>query len=461
MALISVIKKLIPKAAISRYHKAMSFLADRFYGHPSGKMTVIGVSGTKGKSTTCYFIAKILEDAGFRVGMTSTAMFKIAEREWLNPYKMTMRGRFAMHGFLQQMVRAGCRYAIVETSSEGIAQYRHAGIEYDAAVFTNIAPEHIEAHGSFEKYLEVKTKLFSGLKKRAGCSLLKDKKVIVVNGDDAHVERFTDFPADVYYRYGASVFNKPQSEAIFNDVLAEDIQSGADGSSFRVGNVPFQLHLLGAFNIQNALAAIAVAQSQGIDLEICRRALDKILVMPGRMESIEEGQDFRVIVDYAHNPSSFAALYETLLRIPHGRVFHIFGGTGGGRDKLKRPEMGRMAAKNVDVVIVTTDDPYRDDPKGLAEEVWNGMEECKMKNATAVGGGPPEGGIKCTVNMRDSKIILDRKDAIAEAVRQARTGDIVLITGKGCEQKMAIGDRMIPWDDRKVARDILRARKKF
>ena len=162
--------KFLFKHSFKAGHRALSFalslIADRWYGHPSGKMTVIGVTGTKGKSTTCFCIAKMLEEAGFRVGMTSTAMFKIAEREWLNPDKMTMRGRFALHGLLHQMVKAGCRYSVVETSSEGVAQYRHAGIEYDVAAFTNIAPEHIETHGSFEKYLEAKTKLFSGLKKQ-------------------------------------------------------------------------------------------------------------------------------------------------------------------------------------------------------------------------------------------------------------------------------------------------------
>lgn len=418
----TLIKKALPVSFLSLYHRLLAQAADFYYGHPSGKMIVIGVTGTKGKSTTCHLMAKILEEAGYTVGMTSTAMFKIGEREWINPYKMTMLGRFALQGLLKKMVDAGCRYAIVETSSEGIRQFRHLGIDYDVAVMTNLAPEHIEAHGSFEKYREAKAKLFGGL---------KSKKIIIVNADDPNAEYFLRFDAENKITYG--LHNNHSQLQIKNYKLK------ANGIDFEINGSKFSTELMGEFNLYNILAAMAVAQSQGIDLEVCRRAIEKIKMIPGRFEFIHEGQSFKVVVDYAHNPSSFQALYATIGLIPHQRVIHVFGAIGGGRDKTKRPIMGKIAAANAEIIIVTTDDPYEENPQTINRQVVVGIAGYESK-------------------INDGRLfeIIDRKEAITKAIELAREGDIVLITGKGCEQKMAIGGKMIPWDDRKVAREALK-----
>ncbi|MDP3244533.1 MAG: UDP-N-acetylmuramoyl-L-alanyl-D-glutamate--2,6-diaminopimelate ligase [bacterium] len=441
----TLIKKFIPKSVLRAYHKIMAKTADFWYGHPSGKMIVIGVTGTKGKSTTCYMLAKILEEAGYKVGMTSTAMFKIDKKEWLNPDKMTMLGRLKLQKMLKQMVDVGCQYAVVETSSEGIAQWRHAGIEYDVALMTNLAPEHLETHGGFDKYREAKGQLFQKLKiKNVKLKIIEGKpikKVIIVNGDDEAAEYFLQFPADEKYIYNLksqiSNLKTTTQNLKLKKLLAEKVELKSDGVNFYIDDTQFNLKLLGRFNVYNALAAIAAAMSQGIDLPTCQRAIEKIISIPGRLEPIEQGQPFKVFVDYAHNPSSFEALYEAIAVVPHNRIIHVFGATGGGRDKSKRPEMGRIAAEHADVIIITTDDPYEENQQQIAEMVFEGAAKVKSQN---------------------SKIILDRREAIKEAINQARSGDVVLITGKGCEQKMAIGGKMIPWDDREMVREELKLR---
>jgi UDP-N-acetylmuramoyl-L-alanyl-D-glutamate--2,6-diaminopimelate ligase len=443
MAIKSLIKKILPQSVLNFYHKVIAILADFYFHHPSGKMVVIGVTGTKGKTTTCYLITRILEEAGFKVGMTSTALFKIDKEEWLNPYKMTMLGRFALQRLLKKMTEAGCQYAVIETSSEGIKQFRHLGIEYDVAVFTNLAPEHLEAHGSFEKYQEAKGELFRRLKTQAKKSKMpkKRKKVIVVNADDEKAEYFLQFEADEKWLYGLKfkIQNTKSQSSATKYLKAEKIELRATGSSFTVENRQFNLHLLGEFNIYNSLAALAVACSQEISLDISKRALEKIVSIPGRLEFIDDGQPFKIIIDYAHNPSSFEELYKTIIRIPHQRVIHVFGAPGGGRDKAKRPEMGKIAAQFANVIILTTDDPYEEPPQQIIEEIKKGILETNFLTSSLLE-------------------IVNRQEAIEKAIELAQPNDIILITGKGCEQKMAIGDRLIAWDDREVVRKILNSR---
>lgn len=385
----------------------MAALGAWIYGHPSRKMVVIGVTGTKGKSTTSYFIAKILEEAGHKVGLTSTAIFKINKKEWLNPTKMTMIGRFGLQKLLRDMFRAGCKYAVVETSSEGILQYRHIGIDYDVAVFTNLTPEHLEAHGGFLNYKKAKGELFKRLSKSVKKKIDEKivPKVIVVNSDDKHADYFLKFKADRKIKLS------------LKNVGDRHICS-----------------LPGKMNQYNALAAMAVAQSQDIDSKTAKSALLKIKTMPGRMEFIDEGQDFKIIVDYAHEVESFKQLYEVVDKIPHKKIIHVFGATGGGRDKSRRPKMGEIAEKNANIVIVTTDDPYDENPEKISDDVIKGIK-----------------------NKKKVLNIVDRKEAIKKAVKMAEKDDIILITGKGCEQAMCLaGGKKILWDDREIARRFLK-----
>ncbi len=438
-----LLKKLVPGGVLDRYHLALAKLSAARYGRPSERMTVVGVTGTNGKSTVCAMTARVLEEAGYRVGFTTTVSFKVAEKEWLNDTKMTMLGRFRLQALLADMVAAGCDYAVVETSSEGIKQHRHAGIHYDAAVFTNLTPEHIESHGGFENYKKAKGELFAKLG-RDPAKKLKGKpvpKVIVANLDSPHGEYFLSFRANKKYgflREGGGGGEKRLAEWPLAVVKALDVKLEPHGSTFVVRGVPFRLNMPGAFNVENALAAIAYGLSQGVGLETMAAGLAKLPGVPGRLEYVDAGQDFAAIVDYAPEPESFRKLYEVVGTLRKKRVIHVLGSTGGGRDRDRRPVLGALAAKGADVVIVTNEDPYDDDPTSIIEDVAAG----------ARAEGKADG--------RDLFTIVDRGEAIAKAVALAAPGDLVLLTGKGAEQAMCVGNgKKIPWDDRAKLREAI------
>lgn len=431
--MLSKIKKLIPRSLLRQYHKILSLFAAFIYDFPSEKMIVVGVTGTNGKTTTVNLIARVLESGGAKVGLTSTVNFKVAEKEWLNNKKMTMLGRFQLQSLLKQMIDAGCKYAVIETSSQGIEQYRHLGINYDYAVFTKLSPEHIEAHGGFENYKRAKLKLFAHLAARKNKVLdgTVVKKVIVVNSDDQHAAEFLNNVADKKI-----IFSTHDNKA---DLLAENISVSAQGTSFYVQNKQINLQLIGAFNVYNSLPAIAIGLEEKIDFAKIKNALENIPVVPGRTERIDEGQDFNVIVDYAPEPASMAQLYETVELIEKNKIIHVFGSCGGGRDVARRPVLGRMVGEKADIAIVTNEDPYDDDPMEIINQVVAGCVEMdKIVGATVFP-------------------ILDRAEAIRKAIDLASTDDLVLVTGKGAEQAMAVANgKYVPWDDRTVIRDCLR-----
>lgn len=444
-----LIKKFIPEFLLRWYHKTLALAANVFYGFPSNKMVVIGVTGTNGKSTTVHLVAKMFEGAGFKVGATSTVGFKIAGEECLNKKKMTMLGRFALQKLLRQMVTAGCRYAVIETSSQGVEQFRHLGVNYDVAVFTNLTPEHIEAHGGFLNYKKAKGKFFAHLasKPKKVIDGKKVPKVSVVNFDDEHAEYFAGFPADEKWMYKISnskiqIPNKFQN-LNFKIIEAENVILGANGVQFMIHDSGFMLHLLGEFNVYNALAAAAVGLSQGMELAKIAETLRKVKGVPGRMEFINEGQNFKVLVDYAPEPASMEKLYETVrgsgFVASGGKIIHVLGSAGGGRDKSRRPILGGIAAENADYVIITNEDPYDENPEEIINQVAAGAV------------GKQEG-----VNLFK---ILDRGEAIAKALNLAREGDLVIITGKGSEQAICVANnKKIPWDDREKVREILKNR---
>ena len=254
----SLIKKLIPAGLLIQYHKILAVSASIVYGHPSEKMVIVGVTGTNGKSTTVMLIAKILEEAGYKVGETSTAMFKIAGQEWLNNTKMTMLGRFSLQRILKKMVQADCQYAIVETSSQGIEQFRHIGINYDVAVFTNLTPEHIEAHGGFDNYKQAKLKLFKKLQQEKTKKIDKKpiNKTIIANADDEHAQDFLNFNVDNKYIFGLEDQKNTEIKAS-KYILADDIKFLDQELSFKIEGIEFNLKLFGRFNVYNCLAAIA------------------------------------------------------------------------------------------------------------------------------------------------------------------------------------------------------------
>jgi len=440
------IKKFIPKNWLLFYHKILAYLAAFFYGWPSKKLIVIGVTGTAGKSTTVNLIGKILAEAGFKIGLTTTMNFKIEKKEWVNKTKMTMPGRFFMQKILKKMVEANCQYAIIETSSEGILQSRHLGIDYDIAVFTGLHPEHLEAHGGFENYKKTKGKLFEKLEKRKEKFIngKRIKKVIVVNLDDENANYFLSYKADEYYGYGLNpkspIPNPKQIQDLKIKIFkAENIKLTDDGSSFTVDGVDFKINLLGEFNIYNCLASIAVALSQNIDLKTCQRTLEKINFIPGRMEIVVK-KPFKVIIDYAHTPKELENVYQLIkskIKTQNSKIIGVLGSAGGGRDKWKRPVLGKIAAQYCDFIILTNEDPYDENPKKILSEIKTGILNSQFPIS----------------NLLE---ILDRKEAIKKAISLAKENDIVVITGKGSEPWMCVAkDKKIPWDDKEIVKDFV------
>lgn len=456
-----IIKKYIPvklfKALQPAYHFLFSALAAIWYGGPSNKLMVIGVTGTTGKTTSIYLIAKMLTAAGYKTGFTSTALFNDGKNEWLNDKKMTMAGRFFTQKMLKQMVRNKCQYAIVETTSEGVEQFRHRFINYDILVFTGLYPEHIEAHGSFENYKRAKGKLFGHLKncqtkyaddkKRVvkaengfkKIDFNRVKKIIIANADDKQADYFLSFWAEEKWGYKVKSINK---NASVQACVVEygDIQSSSNGVEFMVDDkIKIDLNLLGEYNAANAMTAVCLGLSQGLELTEIKTGLEKIKSIPGRMELIKNNQPaFTVVVDYAFEPGALKKVYEAILIYDHHKIIHVLGSAGGGRDVARRPKLGCLAGEKADLVIATNEDPYDDDPKLIIDQVAAGaMNAGKILN---------ENLLK----------IEDRREAIKRALSSAEENDIVLITGKGCEQAICVaGGVKLPWDDRKVVREEL------
>ncbi|MFH1129356.1 MAG: UDP-N-acetylmuramoyl-L-alanyl-D-glutamate--2,6-diaminopimelate ligase [Patescibacteria group bacterium] len=390
-----MIKKLIPKFVFKAYHYSLAIVGAIRYGFPSRKLVVIGITGTKGKSTTVVLTGKIFQEAGIKVGWVSSLTINYGKEEIMNKYHMTMPGRFFIQKALAKMAKNGCKYAIIEVTSEGIKQFRHKFIKFSGAVFTNLAPEHIEAHGSFEKYRDAKLKLFE--------VTAKNKNSFgVYNVDDENVDWFLKYPIKNKYKF-----------------------------SLKNDKIDFKLNLIGDFNIANALTAATIAKSQGISDGDINAVLERVEFIPGRLEEIKMGQDFRLIVDLAHTPDSFEKVFKVFNGLPHKRIISVFGSAGGGRDKWKRPELGRIASEGSDIAIICTEDSYNESEQKIADEIAAGCKKIK-----------PE-------------IILDRREAIRKALSLAQKDDIVLILGKGTEQTMVIGDNKSHWDDREVVKEEL------
>lgn len=395
-----VIRKLIPSFLLSWYHFILALLGAVFYWFPSGQLKVIGVTGTNGKTTTAEMIARILEESGHKTALMNSIRFKVGDKEEPNMLKMTMPGRFKIQRFLRQAVISGCRYAVLEVTSEGILQHRHRFINFEAAVFTNLSPEHIERHGSFENYRSAKGKLFQTA-----------NKIHIINIEDKNAEYFLQFRAGKKYTYGLDV----------GDVKNKDIQ--------------LNLKLAGEFNIYNALAAICVGLSQGIKLEICRKAVESIEKISGRMEEVIS-RPFRVIVDYAVTPDALEKLYLAIKKMfPSQKIIAVFGSCGGGRDKWRRPALGKIAAKYCNTIIITNEDPYDEDPNQILSEIKAGIFENQFP-------------------VSNFYQIIDRREAIKKSLELVQSGDVVVITGKGCEPWICIANgKKIPWDDKKVVKE--------
>jgi UDP-N-acetylmuramoyl-L-alanyl-D-glutamate--2,6-diaminopimelate ligase len=416
------------------FHWKIALLSNIIYGFPSKKMILIGVTGTKGKSSTCRFIASILEKAGYNVGLLSTVEIQINKERHLNNKKMTMLGRGLIQKMLKKMVKSGCQYAVVETSSEGILQYRHLGIDYDIVVFTNLGEEHSERHGGFENLKKDKGKIFANLKNKKNKIINGKKidKIIIVNADDVNHDYFFNFNADKKIKYGIK-----NNRA---DIIGQIISSDENGTNLRVGDNEFKILVPGNFNTYNALSAIAVAKSQSINEARMAEGISSVKNIKGRMEKIIGSQPFQVIVDYAHEPMSIQCLFESLKKFNNfnGKLIGVIGSDGGGRDKKKRHKIGYLSAKYCDYVVITDVNCYNEDPVLIAQMVASGVQD----------GGKIEN--------KSFFIEIDRYKAIKKAFSLAGKGDMVVITAKGSEPFMAMAKgKKLPWNDSKISKELL------
>jgi UDP-N-acetylmuramoyl-L-alanyl-D-glutamate--2,6-diaminopimelate ligase len=413
-SVLSFFRRLIPRRLFAAlqptYHAWMARVAAIRFGFPSHKLVVIAVTGTKGKTSVTELINAILEEAGYKTALSNTIRFKIHDESESNLFKMSMPGRFFMQRFLRRAVDAGCSHAVVEMTSEGAKLSRHRHIALDALVFTNIAPEHIESHGSFENYVAAKLLLRDELQ-----ASKKTGKVAVANRDD---------------EYGAEFLNVTTARPLSYGIKdAEPYAINDRGVLITVEGVSIHSPLVGKFNIYNLLAAITYARAIGVDMATIKRVAERFDLIRGRVERIEEGQKFPVIVDYAHTPDSLTQLYEAF---KHRSLICVLGNTGGGRDTWKRPEMGRIADQYCRKIILTNEDPYDEDPEQILQDMEQGIVE------------------------HQADVILDRRSAIRAALSAAQDTDAVLITGKGTDPYiMGPQGTKLAWSDAVVTREEL------
>lgn len=431
------IKQLFPQSLKNLYHLAQAILANVIYGFPSHKLEVIGVTGTDGKTTTVQMIAKIFEEANKKVAVASTINFRINGKEEKKVSHFTTESSFAVQKFARKAVSEGCEYLVLETSSHSLDQHRVWGINYTTAVITNVTREHLDYHKTMEKYRKDKSMLFRYLKNNFSFSIFNNKifkKTSVVNLDMDRPLEYLKFKADKKFGYTTKIHNANTGYEI---ISAENIELGISDSKFEIRNSKFTLNLPGIFNVENALAATCVALGEGIDLETIKAALVKIEGVPGRLEAVENDLGTHVIIDYAVTPHALEKLYSFLqgIKKPNSKIIAVFGSCGD-RDRGKRPVMGRIVSKYADQIILTNEEPYHEDPQKIVDEIAAGIEDKK------------EGEYFYK--------IIDRRSAIFKALSMAKSDDIVVITGMGAQESMIIGDKKIPWNDRKVIEALLR-----
>jgi UDP-N-acetylmuramoyl-L-alanyl-D-glutamate--2,6-diaminopimelate ligase len=411
--IVRILKKIVPEWLVRPlrplYHRVLASVMAFTYGFPARELTVIGITGTKGKSTTAEMVFSILRKAGYKTALLSTIRFAIEDNSERNLFKMTLPGRGFAQAFMRKAVDAGCTHLVIEITSESVLQYRHLFLYLDGLIVTNIQREHIERHGSFANYVEAKRAIVEALVRSE-----KRKRVFVTNADVPESNAFLSVRVPKAVRFSSHEL--------------ENVSENDRGTTFDYHNVHFSLPIPGMFNAMNALASIKLCDAFDIPLPTCAEALAALPVVRGRVERIDAGQDFIVVVDYAHTPDSLGALYEAFRT---QRKICVLGNTGGGRDTWKRPEMGRIADEACEKVILTNEDPYDEDPRAIVNAMMHEMK-------------------------RTPEIIMDRREAIRAALRAARSGDAVLISGKGTDPFiMGPHGTKTPWSDASVVREEL------
>lgn len=409
---VTVIRNLDTRSALAK-------IAANYYGYPSRKLRLIGVTGTNGKTSITHLIKSILEESGKKVGIMGTLYAKIGNKE--KDLKHTTPEALEIEEFMSLALKEQADYVVMEVSSHALDLHRVDELDFNVGIFSNLTQDHLDYHQNMEQYRDAKLKLFKMIN-------LDANNFSLINIDDPNGEYFVNHANGNVFTYGIN-------EGA--DVRAENINISLKGTSFvvRYQDQEFKVNmkLTGMFSVYNALAAIAFALKENIDPKIIKKALEKVTGVPGRFEQIDCGQEFSVVVDYAHTPDGLENILKTTKQIVENRIITVFG-CGGDRDRTKRPLMGEIAARYSDFCIVTSDNPRSEDPQAIIDDIIPGLNKVK-----------------------DSRyaIIVDRHEAIRHAIYLAKKGDVVIIAGKGHETYQIIGDKILDFDDRKVAREIL------
>jgi UDP-N-acetylmuramoyl-L-alanyl-D-glutamate--2,6-diaminopimelate ligase len=409
----------VPQLVVDRTRRALADAADTWFGRPSEQLNVIGVTGTDGKSTVTALTAEALWACRWHPGQIGTVFTGIFDDLEPNLGRATTPESLELQELLARMVAAGNDSVVMEATSHGLALERTRNCRFDVGVVTNVTSEHLEFHGTVEAYRAAKARL------------VEEAPIAVLNAGDASLGYFRERARDRVLTYGVAV------EA---DLRADDLRADATGTTFHLesprwhGDV--RLPLPGTFNVANAVAALGAVEALGLDVHHAARALELTAGVPGRMERIDAGQPFTLIVDYAHTTDSLRKVLELLRPLTGGRLIVVFG-SAGERDPSKRAPMGRAAAELADLVVVTDEDPRLEDPRTINEQIADGARAAGARDGETLW------------------VIDDRRDAIGHAVGHAREGDVVLLAGKGHEQSMVHGTERRPWDDRTAAREAL------
>lgn len=426
----SIVKKLIPtnlfKTVEPYGHLGEAMLLNVLHGFPGRGLKIIGVTGTNGKTTTSFMIHRMLHEAGYKVGLMTTVAYGAGMDIKPQMTHMTTSSVPVLHKRIKELKAQGIEWLVLETTSHALAQHRVWGLPYSIAVMTNLTHEHLNYHGTFERYAAAKRHMFT-LTNRNHHGL----RVGVINADDPLADSFA-----------AAVKNPVLYGIDHGDVRAVNVQASAKEVQYDAvaGDKTYHVkcHLPGSFNIYNSLAAICVGRAVGLTQEEIERGINALEGVEGRMTAIAEGQDFSVVVDYAHTPDSFEKLFKDLRPVVKGKIIVLFGSLGGG-DKAKRPLQGELAGTYADEVVICEEDDRQENPQQIMNDIAAGAEKAGKQRG------------------KDLFLVHDRPEAIAFALRRAKAGDTVLLLGKGHEKTIEHADGEHPWDEIGTAREALRA----
>lgn len=409
----------IPQIIVTNTRSALAVMSNRFYGEPSSRMTVIGITGTNGKTTTSYLTKSIIDASGNETGLIGTIQYQIGRR--VIPAQETTPESVELHRYFAEMLKSGISYAVIEVSSHALSQHRVEGVCFRSAIFTNLSVEHLDYHTNIRNYRAEKLKLVRGL---------GPDGFAILNADDNASKHFAACTKARIVWYGIKKKNA--------DVTAEILQAGVTTTRVLLnspwGKIPIDLNLIGKHNVYNALAAAANGLALGFTIDTVKTGIESLPAVPGRLEKIECGQDYPVYVDFAHTHQALQVVLRTLQEVTKGRIILVFG-CGGDRDRKKRPKMGHIAEKYADLFWITSDNPRSEDPNTIISEIQKGITKKACFRVQA-----------------------DRKTAIEEALSEAKKGDVVIIAGKGHEQNQIVKGVTISFDDREVVRKILQGR---